>query len=304
MQISPRKTKSMWYSYGMHIALGDISFDPRVQLRTRLNEDRVQGMIEFETEGGTLPPVTIVGDENLLADGHHRFEAANRMGRLDIEANKLTGGFAEAIAEAIRNNDIATSAPLTRTERNRGILELLDAGWKQRKIAQVAGVGQSTVIDVDQIRKARQATGLTQDEVADDRLRRISSAAPGREAEVVQAANDTGINDAQLRAAMKAAKDEGVDPVEAVRRVATITPLPTATYDAVDDLQGVIASFWSQPFAGGTIEAAVRAVIANRDSKEVGVMADAIERALIAMGNKALDLAAEFSAENAVVVAS
>ena len=65
----------------MRLPLDRVREDPRLQLRDGLDMDRVKAMVEFEEQGGHLPPVDVVGDDNLLADGHHRLAAARRSGR-------------------------------------------------------------------------------------------------------------------------------------------------------------------------------------------------------------------------------
>ena len=119
----------------MQLPVIQVREDPEVQLREGLDMDRVQAMVEFEAEGGHLPPIVVVGDDNLLADGHHRLNAARRSGKLNIEADRIPGGKPEAVAAAIQFNDIATTLPLKRTERNAGIKQLLQADWSQERIA-------------------------------------------------------------------------------------------------------------------------------------------------------------------------
>ena len=59
----------------MIIPIVDIKLDPEVQLRAGLNHERVQMFVDLYTEGIGVPPITVVGLDNLLADGHHRLAA-------------------------------------------------------------------------------------------------------------------------------------------------------------------------------------------------------------------------------------
>lgn len=139
----------------MQLEIKDIRREPDVQLRDGLDMDRVNAMVEFTTDGGTLPPVTVVGDDNLLADGHHRVYAAERSGKDTVEANRERGGMAEAIAIALNRNDTAQAMPLNRIQRNAGIKRLLDAGWSMRRIAKETGISFRTVGNIAQTREVR-----------------------------------------------------------------------------------------------------------------------------------------------------
>ena len=132
----------------MRLAIRDVHPDPAIQLRDGLDMDRVRAMQEFEEQGGHLPPITVVGDDNILADGHHRLEVADSMGRVDIDAERVPGDRTEAVALAIQLNDIATSKPLTRDQRNKGIKLLLAAGWTQEQIATRTGVHDTTISNI------------------------------------------------------------------------------------------------------------------------------------------------------------
>jgi ParB-like chromosome segregation protein Spo0J len=128
----------------MRLPLSKVRVDPVIRLRT-LDMDRVEAMIEFEEQGGSLPPITVVGDDNLLADGGHRLYAAETSGKRDIAANRLPGGRDEAIAAAIQLNSVAAPLPLSRTARDRAIKLLLTAGWTQEQIAKATGIAPRTI---------------------------------------------------------------------------------------------------------------------------------------------------------------
>ncbi len=132
----------------MKLPLDAVKVDPELQLRDGLDMERVKAMEEFETEGGHLPPITVVGDDNLLADGHHRLYVAHTMGRVDVDAERVPGGKAEAVAVAIQRNDLATTLPLTRAQRNQGVKALLAFGWTQEQVAKATGIHRTTIADI------------------------------------------------------------------------------------------------------------------------------------------------------------
>lgn len=136
------------------IDLTDIREVPSLQLRGRLDPARVDAMVEFMSEGGVLPPISVVSEDNLLADGHHRFAAAVRLGARQIDANRSDGGMEDAIAIAIRGNDSRGNLPLTIAQRNEGIARLLAAGWTQERVAEATGLAQPTIAYVASSREA------------------------------------------------------------------------------------------------------------------------------------------------------
>jgi len=229
----------------MRLPLDEVREDPRLQLRDGLDMDRVKAMVEFEEEGGQLPPIDVVGDDNLLADGHHRLAAARRSGRADIAVTKHEGGDAEAIAIAIQRNDTAAGQPLTRTQRNQGIKALLKAEWSQERIAKVTGVHQTTIMNIDNAlamrgevtkrtepsrgkaggRVPKPVTTLTPDvaeRLNDTTLVRIADSVPLEDQqEFAAAVAQAELPEPRVREAIRAMKEDHVSPTEAV---AAVTP--------------------------------------------------------------------------------
>jgi ParB-like chromosome segregation protein Spo0J len=135
----------------VRLPVSDVRVDPHIQLRSGpLDMERVEDMAVFVQQGGTLPPITVVGEDNLLADGHHRLYMHKRAGIEEIEANRKPGGKAEAVAYAIAGNSEKTHLPLTRAERNKGVRWLLEAGWTQRQVGEATGIHQTTVMNIHQ----------------------------------------------------------------------------------------------------------------------------------------------------------
>ncbi len=227
----------------MKLAVEDIREDPTLQLRDGLDMDRVEAMIEFEAEGGQLPPISVVGDDNLLADGHHRLYAAIRSEKLELDANRLPGGAAEAVVVAITKNDVGTNKPLSRPERNKGVKLLLRAGWSQRKIGEATGIAQQTITNIGnllaargELPKATKAAGgkdgrpprqvaVLDPEVAekltDTHIVRIAEMVPyDQQQEFAAAVAEAGLSESRTRDAVKELR-EGASPTEAV---AAVTP--------------------------------------------------------------------------------
>jgi len=192
--------------------------------------DRVKAMVEYEAEGGTLPPVTLVGDENLLADGYHRVSAAERSGRLDVEADHVPGGKPEAIAIALLKNSDSLTMPLTRVQRNAGIKVLLEAGWTLRRIGEETGVHNTTVLNIQQTLAARgkvKKAGVValpkvvHEKLSDTTLTRIASVPVAQQAELATAVAATDLSEPRVREAIRDLKaDPTLTPTEAVEGVA------------------------------------------------------------------------------------
>lgn len=231
----------------MKLAVDAIKEDPTLQLREGLDMDRVQAMIEFEEQGGQLPPVTVVGPDNILGDGHHRLYAAMTSGKLEVDANRIGGGLAEAVVVAITGNDSAAAKPLTRTERNKGIKLLLAAGWTQQAIADATGLAQPTIIGIynvlamrGHLPRAPKVAGkggrtpkpiaripdVTADRLHDTTLDRISSVPAPQQVELAEAVVKHKLPEPRVREAVKLVKG-GMNPTDAVDAVRShAEPMP------------------------------------------------------------------------------
>lgn len=245
----------------MKLAVSDIREDPTLQLRGELDMDRVQAMIEFEEQGGQLPPITVVGPENILGDGHHRLYAAMTSGKRELDANRIEGGLAEAVVAAIVNNDTGTHKPLTRTERNKGIKLLFESGWTQHAIADATGVHQTTITNIGNslamrglVTKKVGGKGTPKavavlpsavaDKLNDTTLVRIADTVPvEQQVEFATAVADAELSEPRVRDAIKELKD-GLSPTEAVQAVAPVTiPKPTSLAEAARQARRRIDTF-------------------------------------------------------------
>ena len=217
----------------MKIAITDVTIDPTLQLRDGLDMDRVHAMQEFEEQGGTLPPITVVGEDNLLADGHHRYEAADSSGRREIDVEQVPGGRPEAIAIAMSRNGSDLTQPLRPAERDKGIKLLLELGWSKAKIAKQTGVAESTVHNAATVLKMRGSNigtsrttnpktlatlpAQVHEQLNDTTLIRIASLDTVEEqAEMATAVAAVGLAEPRVREAVKAVKEKGMTVAEAV----------------------------------------------------------------------------------------
>ena len=253
----------------MKLALSDVRVDPELQLRDGLDMDRIKAMTEFEEQGGHLPPITVVGESNLLADGHHRLYVAETMGRVDIEAERLDGDKPEAVAIALQRNDISTSLPLTRTQRNQGVKLLLQAGWTQERIATAAGVHHTTIVNIDNalaMRGAiakRGATGKggptpkpvavlpkeVHEKLNDTTLVRIAELPVEQQQEMAVAVAEAGLSEPRVREAVKAVKAGAsvADAVEERTSSGTRWAIPKGPSEVATQAYERLDRFLSQP---------------------------------------------------------
>lgn len=101
----------------------DIVVDISLQIRVELNEDRISDFVDiFEI----LPPMKLVRVEKqlLLADGFHRYYAAERRRAGRIKAAVIDGTYKEALLVAIREN-CKSSLSLTRADKRKAVTQAL-----------------------------------------------------------------------------------------------------------------------------------------------------------------------------------
>lgn len=250
----------------MKLPIAAVHEDPEVQLRDGLDMDRVEAMVEYEEQGGQLPPITVVGSDNLVGDGHHRLAAARRSGRVEIDANRIEGGMAEAIAAAIRGNDISSHMPLNRIQRNKGVKVLLRAGWTLDQVGKVAGVHGTTIGEIYSVMVARgelkavnTASARTKRKpvavlpeaarhLNDTTISRIVRGVPvDQQAAFATAVADAGISEPRVREAIKKVH-QGMTPEAAVEDV---TPagrvVPVSFAEVAKQSRRRIERFTSEP---------------------------------------------------------
>jgi uncharacterized ParB-like nuclease family protein len=88
------------------LALSEIVADPSVQTRAELHDQTVSEYAEEMKTGTPFPPVVVFhdGQKYWLADGFHRFKAAQKSGRSTCLVDVKTGGRHEALVYALSAN--------------------------------------------------------------------------------------------------------------------------------------------------------------------------------------------------------
>ena len=123
----------------MKIKTSEITIDPAVAIREGTDEDTIQRYEEIFDE---LPPITVYKTDHtyLLADGFHRWAAATRIGRIEIEAEVKEGSQDEAMEYVISAN-LKHGRPLTREEYAGAVrrLKTLHSDWSSVKIGNKIG---------------------------------------------------------------------------------------------------------------------------------------------------------------------
>lgn len=162
------------------LAIQKIEVDPTIQIRQGNREETVQ---RYEESFDNLPPIDVFDtpDGLLLADGFHRWAAAMRLGRTEIEANVRKGTREDAAEHAVIANT-KNAVALTAEERDAGIrrLHLLHDDWSNRRIATAMSVHRSTVDSVFRVADVREAVtgGVRTPPVSDSHLKAIAAADP------------------------------------------------------------------------------------------------------------------------------
>lgn len=133
------------------IALTVIAFDAGTQIREAINEPVVSEYAERMAEGVTFPPVVLFhdGTRYYLADGFHRYMAAQRNGFVDMDATVQAGTKEDALWFALGANK-ANGQRLTERDKQHAVALAL-AMWPakmQREIAEQVGCSESLVSKV------------------------------------------------------------------------------------------------------------------------------------------------------------
>lgn len=136
----------------MKIKLADLEVDPTVNIRDKLDEETVQWYMEIFDQ---LPPVTAyrLNGRILLADGFHRWSAAERLNLEEIEADVREGTEQDAWEFAVMAN-WRHGKNLSQCEHDKAIARLRMIHGTNQAVADLLGVGETTV------RRALQAVEL------------------------------------------------------------------------------------------------------------------------------------------------
>lgn len=135
------------------LPLRTIRTDGGTQSRVMIDWTTVADYAEALAEGVDLPPIIVFGDgaDYWLADGFHRFYAAQQLGLAEMDAQVHAGSVREARLFSAGAN---TSHGLRRTneDKRNAVLMLLNdpewARWSDREIARRCGVSHNFATDI------------------------------------------------------------------------------------------------------------------------------------------------------------
>ena len=137
------------------LALLQVTICNELQVRVSSNQITIASYADAMREGVTFPPITVVkmgsGKEvrYILADGFHRYYAAEKAGRNTIAVKIVRGDMAEALRIALESN-CAHGLPLTNADKRRAV-EMAVKQWPEladSAIAQRVGVSHTFVNNV------------------------------------------------------------------------------------------------------------------------------------------------------------
>jgi ParB-like chromosome segregation protein Spo0J len=158
------------------IAVKEIVVDPTIQIRRGNHEPTIRRYMDsFEN----LPPVDVFQTKEgmLLADGFHRWAAADRLGKKQIDARVHRGTREEALEFAVVANTKNADA-LSPEERDDGVrrLKQLHPRWSNQEIAQAMSIRPQTVGAVLAGDKVAQKVVLSGSKLTSTHYREISRA--------------------------------------------------------------------------------------------------------------------------------
>lgn len=138
------------------LRLDRIMVDPSIQIRHRNDEDTIDRYVD---SFASLPPIDVfrTPDGDILADGFHRYAAAERLGIDELTVTLRLGSRADA-AEFAALANLTHGKPLDREERNDAIRRLTKRpDWTHERIAKHFGVSKgliTTLLAADRVRAA------------------------------------------------------------------------------------------------------------------------------------------------------
>jgi len=234
----------------VEIPISEVTFGDNLR-GMGLDEAHVALLMEAS---GQWPPVLVWGTANLLVDGHHRVEAARRLGHGHVLASRFTGSAEDAYLESLRRN-ISHGLPLTLEDRRRAARRVLGRHphWSDRRIAALCGLSGKTVArlrrEVHQVAAAGAGAGVVVDmdrrvgrdgrrrpvHMADlaERVERALRENPGASLRAVAAAAG-GVSPETVRRARARVMARGADHAAAGAGLAAERPL-RAMRDWADD---------------------------------------------------------------------
>jgi len=140
------------------LSLDTIRLDGGTQCRAELHQEYIAGMAEAWSDGAKIPAVVVFHDGSAywLADGFHRYHAAQKCDFRDIEAEIHSGTRTDAVRYALGANS-AHGQPRTNADKRRAVEIALKEFPKLSSVelAGICAVGRSFV---DNIRPHQPAT--------------------------------------------------------------------------------------------------------------------------------------------------
>jgi hypothetical protein len=132
----------------MRVRLDQIAFDAGTQIRAAIDQQVVSDYADAMTSGATFPPIVLFhdGNQHYLADGFHRFMAAQRNQFRDIDADVRPGTKEDALWFALGANRVH-GVRMTYADKRHAVA-LAFVTWPGRSATQIAeqlGVSQSFV---------------------------------------------------------------------------------------------------------------------------------------------------------------
>lgn len=136
------------------LSLETVRLDGGTQCRAELSQDYIAGMAEAWSDGAKIPAVVVFHDGSAywLADGFHRYHAAQKCDFRDIEAEIHSGTRTDAVRYALGANS-AHGQPRTNADKRRAVEIALKEFPKlsSRELAAICAVGDDLVLTVKKL---------------------------------------------------------------------------------------------------------------------------------------------------------
>jgi len=256
------------------VLLSRLRIDGGTQPRVAISESAVEEYADFMRTGTVLPPVDVFfdGTEYWLADGFHRYHAAQRLNLEYIRVVVHTGTRRDAVLFSVGVNQ-AHGLRRTNQDKGKAVRTLLSddewGRWSDSEIARRCGVSQSFVGDIRRGFRTRSAasghplksdlseprtyitkhgteTTMKVEKIGRTRRGVTKDAARQTDYEARKAVAIEGASSAVLKRLPKKQDAEIVDnTVQALRGIlsafATVDPAPLSNHPRVEDWRLVIA---------------------------------------------------------------
>lgn len=120
------------------IKLDAIAFDAGTQIRAAIDQQVVSDYAEAMTSGATFPPIVLFhdGNKHYLADGFHRFMAAQRLSFREMDADVRAGTKEDAIWFALGANT-TNGLRMSEADKTHAVKVAL-SHWPDRSATQIA----------------------------------------------------------------------------------------------------------------------------------------------------------------------